>query len=359
MPRFHTLTVRDIRRETENCVSVAFTVPEALQTTFRFLPGQHLALRTMVQGERIIRNYSICSTPEDPELRIAIKKIPNGKFSSYANADLQVGMQLESMPPAGHFHPPREVAKAPHYLGFAAGSGITPVFSILRSVLEQQPDSAFTLIYLNQTSASTIFLSELAALKNRYMERFHLLTLFSREETDIPLLSGRFTDEKCLAVFSRLVRIQDIHRFFLCGPWELLDLVTDTLVGLGVGKDRIHREVFAPPDTSAPSSPERRPSAVDPKTAGELDITLDGKTHHLAFDPTASATILEWAHQFGLELPFACKAGVCATCRAKIGRGHVRMSTNYGLTPEEVAQGYVLTCQSVAESSALHVNFDE
>ncbi|MEY3053365.1 MAG: hypothetical protein RLY31_3150 [Bacteroidota bacterium] len=362
MSRFHTLTVRDIRQETGDCVSVAFQVPQSLEQTFlRFQPGQHLALRATINGERIIRNYSICSLPEDRELRIAVKKVPLGKFSTFANERLESGMTLEAMPPGGHFHLLPEDLPARNYLGFAAGSGITPVYSILRSVLERQPNSTFTLLYLNRTPNSSIFLHSLSELKNRFMDRFHLLTLFSQEETDVPLLSGKFTAEKCRAVFSRLVRTDSIQRFFLCGPLPLLEQVTETLLGIGVEPNRIRRELFGLPKTAVPTARHRPadPAAGDPERTGRLDILLDGKTHHLSFDRTEAATVLELAHRHGMDLPFACKAGVCATCKARVKQGAVLMSANYGLAPEETAEGYVLTCQSVPQSSMLLVSFDE
>ena len=357
MPKFHSLKVRELRRETHDCVSVSFEVPEKLRDEYEFLHGQHLTLKTKLNGEEIRRSYSICTSPNDADLRVAIKKIHGGQFSTYANEHLQAGDTLEVMTPMGSFHTSLDSHQKKYYVAFAAGSGITPVMSIMKSVLETEPGSHFTLFYGNRNVDSIIFRDQIEALKNQYMRRFTIHHILSQEDPGAELFHGRITAEKCRVFCSKLLDVEEVDEFFLCGPEPMIDAVQETLQKLGVDRRKIHLELFTSPVGKLGVS-EKKWTPPAQSILSKITITLDGKT--FTFDhPSTDVPILDAAQRNGADLPYACKGGVCCTCKAKVLEGEVEMEVNYGLDPEEVEAGYVLTCQAHPKTSRLVISFDE
>jgi ring-1,2-phenylacetyl-CoA epoxidase subunit PaaE len=353
---FHSLTIKDVRRETDDAVSLLLELPAALSDTFRFSPGQHLTLRADLDGDDIRRNYSICAAPEDGELRVAIKRIEGGVFSTWANQTLRAGAVLEVMPPHGSFTWKFDPARAATYAAFAGGSGITPILSLLKSALNAEPKSSFILLYGNRASNGIMFLEELAALKNRFMSRLQIYHFLEDEEEEVALFNGRLDSDKVARVLQLLIDPETIDAAFICGPGPMMDAVEAGLVGAGVPEDRILIERFTvgrPSEAQAAAARE-----IERKAAGRMvEVTLDGRKRKLAFD-AEKGSILENARAAGLPAPFACKAGVCATCRAKLVSGEVTMKANYGLSQEEVAQGYVLTCQAVPLTDDVMLDYD-
>jgi ring-1,2-phenylacetyl-CoA epoxidase subunit PaaE len=361
---FRTLTIEDVRRETAECVSVAFTIPASYREEFRFVQGQNITLRMKMGGEEVRRSYSICSSPLESELRIAIKKVPGGVFSTWANEQLAPGHQIEVLPPSGRFNTELRPGNRKHYLALAAGSGITPILSHLKTTLRVEPESHFTLVYGNRNRLSIVFREELEALKNRYIDRFSLYHILSREEMDIPLYQGRIDVAKCAELCSRLIDLRSVDEVFLCGPEQMIFSVKDWLEGQGMERKKIHFELFHTLDGGAPSNPSTpRPVMTETHKASQqarvsqVTIWLDGMSHF--FDlPFDGSSVLEAALRQGVDLPFACKGGVCSTCRAKLIEGKVEMAQNYALEADELAAGFVLTCQSHPRSEKLVIDFD-
>ena len=358
-PHFHRLAVSRVQRETPDAISVVFAVPSALRNTYRYTQGQHLTLRAQLNGGEVRRSYSICSGVDEGLLRIAIKEVEGGVFSGWANANLAPGMELDVMAPDGRFHTPLDAAHRKHYVAFAAGSGITPVLSLIKTTLWREPESRFTLVYGNRTVASILFSEELEDLKDRYMGRFTLHHVLSREPQDVPLFSGRIDGEKCRALLDTLLPAADIDEAFICGPGAMLDAVRDTLVAAGVDAAHIHVERFATPGArGVVSRPAPPAAAADDAPAAEVVVISDGVTRTLRV-PFAGASILDAALGAGADLPFACKGGVCCTCRARILEGEVKMDKNYSLEPHELARGFVLSCQSHPVSERVVISYDE
>ena len=356
MPKFHTLTVVEIRRETPACVSIAFDVPEALREEYRFTQGQFLTLKTTLDGEEVRRSYSICSSPLEQGLRVAVKKIPEGRFSSFANETLKAGDQLEVMTPMGNFNTALDPANRKHYVAFAAGSGITPILSILKTTLSLESHSTFTLFFGNRTVDSIIFREELEGLKNLYLGRLSIFHILSGEDQGSELLSGRIDGKKCETIFTRLLDPEDVDEVFLCGPESMIHSVSEYLQHRGIDRRQIHAELF----TTGLSPEHRRHApwkAEKPAFQAQVTVRLDGNTFRFSMDSTQE-TILNAALRAGADLPFACKGGVCCTCRARISEGKVTMEVNYALEPEEVAAGYALTCQSHPLTESVFVDFD-
>lgn len=353
---FQKLRVADIRKETEDCVSIAFTVPEDLRQTFQYTQGQYITIRTKINGEDVRRSYSICSSPLDNELRVAIKKVAHGLFSTYANEQLKKGDTLDVMPPLGKFFTELHPEQKKNYVGFAAGSGITPLLSIIKTTLRTEPGSGFTLVYGNRNRHSIIFKEELEALKNMYMDRFRVIYILSREKTDAAIHFGRIDANKCAALCNKHLDIANTDAFFLCGPEKMIFSVKDQLEQFGVDKKKIHFELFTTPETRQ-SSVVRRESSVKQEVKSKITIKLDGVSFDfdLGFEGDA---ILDAALKNGADLPYACKGGVCCTCRAKLVEGEVDMDVNYGLEPEEIAQGFILTCQSHPRTEKVVIDFD-
>jgi ring-1,2-phenylacetyl-CoA epoxidase subunit PaaE len=353
---FHPLRVAEVRRETSDAVSIRFEVPEALAEAYRFDAGQHLTIRRDFDGEDVRRNYSVCVSPDDGELRIAIKETPGGLFSRWANSELTEGAVLDVMPAIGRFSLTPDPARNGRYVGIAGGSGITPLMSIIRTVLDGEPESRFTLLYGNRNTASIIFLEALANLKNRFLGRLEVYHFLEEEAEEIELFNGRLDREKCDEVLSRLVDVPNTDCFYVCGPGPMMDAAESALLARGVEPGCIKIERF----TTGALSGERlvRAEQLQQKAQGlKMEVTLDGRRARVSFD-AEKGNILESVRAAGLPAPFACKAGVCATCRAKVLKGSVEMKTNYGLSPEEVEQGYVLTCQSVPTSDGVAVTYD-
>lgn len=353
---FHRLTVAEVRREINDAVSLRFDLPAALADTFRFSAGQHVTLRVDIDGEEVRRNYSLCTAPHEGELRVAVKRIAGGAFSTWANQALKPGDVLDVMAPHGSFTWGFEPGAARHYVGFAGGSGITPILSLLKTALTVEPGSRFVLFYGNRASDTIMFLEELAALKNRFMGRLEVYHFLEDEAGETALFNGRLDAARVGQVLAALTDPALIDAAFVCGPGPMMKAAQHSLAAAGVPAACMLIERFA----SDATSPEDvvRMRVLEQAAAGFMvQITLDGRRRMLSFD-SGKGSILENARAAGLAAPFACKAGVCATCRAKIVSGTVAMKANYGLSADEVAQGYVLTCQAVPLCDAVVLDYD-
>ena len=357
MPKFHPLRVKDVRLETAECVSVAFEVPAELAGEYAFVHGQNLTLKTEIKGEEVRRSYSICTSPMDGELRVAIKKAPGGKFSTFALEHLHAGDTLDVMTPSGTFSTPLDPAREKNYVAFAAGSGITPILSILRTVLYTEPKSSFTLFYGNKSADSIIFREQLEGLKNLFLERLAVHYVLSREFPGADLFYGRINADRCGDFCRLLIDPKEVDSYFLCGPEEMIFSVKEKLQTLGVDPKSIHYELFTSPVGSlGVKTPYTPPPAM--AVRAKISVVRDGNA--FAFELGSDGdTILEGALKAGADLPFACKGGVCATCKAKVLEGKVAMKANYALEPDEVEAGYVLTCQSHPASDKVSVSYDE
>ena len=353
---FHTLRVAETVAETAEAKSIRFDVPIELSETFRFKPGQHLTLKADIGGEEVRRNYSLCVAPEDGELKVTVKRIAGGVFSNWANDNLAPGDEVEVMPPHGSFTWDFAPGAANRYAAFAGGSGITPVISLLKTAMIEEPDSRFTLFYGNRDSQSVIFLEELARLKNRFLSRLEVHHFLAEESEDIELFNGMLDREKCDEVLDHLVDPSDIAAFFICGPGPMMDAAEEALVSRNVPRANIHIERFTAGRPSAALAAQIE--ALSREAEGlNMQVTLDGRKRRVAFD-AAAGNILDSARLAGLPAPFACKAGVCATCRARVVSGEVEMAARYGLPDAEVAAGYVLTCQSVPKGGGVEIDYD-
>lgn len=355
-PRFHRLTVRDVVRQTPHAVSIAFTVPPELADDYAFEPGQYLTLRTTIDGEDLRRSYSICAGPDDGELRVAVKQVERGVFSSWVNESLKPGDAIEVMTPTGRFGAGAACAEGGTYVAFAAGSGITPVLSIVRGVLAREPRSRFFLFYGNRTTADILFNDELTDLKDRFMSRLSVLHVLSREAQDIPILNGHLDGEKVRALLTTMVPAATIDHAFVCGPAGMIDDVTAALATLGVDEAKVHVERFVSTEGGRPKKVVVS-VPVDAPAAHTAVLILDGKRREV---PVADGeAIVDAAIRGGVDLPFACKGGMCATCRAKIVEGAATMDVNYSLEPWELNAGYVLTCQAHPTTPRIVVDYDQ
>ncbi len=355
---FHKLTIKDIRNETPECVSIAFHIVDELKEEFQFTQGQNITVKAIINNEEIRRSYSICSSPSENELRIAVKKISNGKFSAYAGK-LSKGDLIDVLPPTGKFFTQLNPANKKNYIAFAAGSGITPVISIIKTTLATEPKSNFTLIYGNKNRSSIIFKEELEAIKNRYMNRFVLHHILSREHTDVPINQGRITAAKCNEIGEKLIVIEKTDEFFICGPEEMIFSVKDWLEKKGVDKKKIHFELFTVPGEQLAVGVRQSliVKSSDENKISHVTIKQDGMafSFDLHFD---AEPILDAAIKQGADLPFSCKGGVCSTCRAKLVDGKVEMEHNYALEPDEIEKGFILTCQSHPRTEKVIIDFD-
>ncbi|HEX8526149.1 2Fe-2S iron-sulfur cluster-binding protein [Allosphingosinicella sp.] len=353
---FHFLTVAEVTPETLDASSIRFELPEELRETFRFKPGQHLTLKAEIGGEEVRRNYSLCIAPQEGELKVTVKRIAGGLFSNWANDNLAPGDRIEAMPPHGSFTWDFHAGARNHYVGFAGGSGITPVMSLLKTALIEEPESRFTLIYGNRDSRSVIFLEALAGLKNRFMGRLEVHHFLAEESEDIELFNGILDRPKCDEVLEHLVDPASVTAFFICGPGPMMDSAEQTLLARSVPPEKIHIERFTA--DRPPEALQAQLQEMSKESEGlQLMVTLDGRKRRIAFH-SAAGNILDSARLAGLPAPFACKAGVCATCRARVVSGQVEMAARYGLTDQEVAAGYVLTCQSVPKSEGVELDYD-
>ena len=351
---FYKLRVKEIRKETADCVSILFDIPESLKQIFSFKQGQYITIKKDWNGASIRRNYSICSSPLDHELRIAVKKITNGIFSSYANDDLQKGEELELMPPTGKFFTELSPEHENHYVAFAAGSGITPILSIIKTTLQTESNSSFTLVYGNRNRYSILFKEALEALKNKYLDRFRIIYILSREKTDSEIHFGRIDEFKCQKILNSTIDPQKINAYFLCGPEEMIFSVKSYLTSIGIHESKIHFELFNVTNTKPIAYVS---SAADEKLNSKITVMQDGRSFDFVL-PYHGNSILNAAMATGAELPFACKKGVCCTCKAKLVEGEVEMDRVYGLEPDEIDQGFILTCQAHPRSEKIVVDFD-
>jgi ring-1,2-phenylacetyl-CoA epoxidase subunit PaaE len=353
-PRFHRLAVSDLRRETADAVSLTFAIPKDLADDYQFLPGQYLTLRTMMDGEEVRRSYSICSGPDDGELRIAVKKVDGGAFSSWAADELKCGDQLDVMTPTGRFGVTPAPGEARTYVGFAAGSGITPLLSIAKGVLAREPNSRFFLFYGNRTTEGMLFREALEELKDRFIERLSVFHVISGEEQDTPILHGRLDGEKIRVLLRSLVPAQSVDHVFICGPTGMSDEIETTCRDIGIATERIHVERFVSGLGGKPRPKAVIPPSAPPKAFAALII--DGKRREV---PVAEGeAILDAALRAGVDLPFACKGGMCSTCRAKLVEGKAEMDVNYSLEPWELKAGFILTCQAKPVTDKVVVDYD-
>ena len=356
MSKFHSLKIAHIARETRDAVALTFDVPPALAETFRFIQGQHLTLRADIGGDDLRRSYSICSAVQDATLRIAVKRAAGGTFSTWINEQVKAGQTIEVMPPMGHFNVPLSATHRKHYLGFAAGSGITPLLSIIKTTLIAEPGSRFTLFYGNRSSAAVIFKEELSDLKDAFLARLNLVYVMSREPQDIALLNGRIDRQKTDALLAHWVDLAEVDTAFICGPDGMMQAVSASLQEHGFPKSRIKIELFA---ASIPKHEHKAQAAPEPGHA-ECAVTaiIDGAAREFTLEKTKE-NIIDAAIRQGIELPYSCKGGVCSTCRAKLVEGEVDMDVNFALEDYEVARGFVLCCQSYPVTDRVVVDFDQ
>ena len=353
---FHKLRVAEVKRETPDAVSVRFELPENLRERFAFKAGQHLTFRREFNGEEVRRNYSVCVSPSEGVLKIGVKKISGGAFSSWVNDELKVGDELEVMAPHGSFCWSFDPDARREYVAFAGGSGITPILSLIKTALAMEPHSRFTLFYGNRNSMGVMFLEEIAGLKDRYIDRLSVYHFLEEEEEEIDLFNGRLDRAKAETLLSSLVRPENIDAFFICGPGPMMDAVEEALLAKNVEKQRILIERFTTGPLSAAQAAAAR--ALEEKAAGlKMSVTLNGRRMNITFDP-AQHSILDNVRAAGLPAPFACKGGVCATCRAKVTAGEVSMKVNYGLSEQEIADGFVLTCQATPLTEGVALTYD-
>ena len=358
-PLFHPLKVRSITPDTAEAVVVAFEVPQALQPVFGFTQGQYLTLRKEIDGQDLRRSYSICAGVDDGELRVGVRKVRGGVFSNWINAHLQPGHSVQVMAPQGRFFVPLDPKSRRHHVGIAGGSGITPILSIMKTVLAREPHSRFTLIYGNRLLASTMFKEEIEDLKNRYMTRLSLQHVFSDEHTDAPLNRGVMDRVKIGEFLSSVVPAAGIDHVYVCGPFQMNDEAEAALLAAGVPEERIHIERFgvALPASGPVGAVVHEAKPGDAETA-RIVIVRDGLSREISFTKQ-QPSILDAASAAGLEVPYSCTSGVCGTCRAKLVEGKVRMERNFALDKKEVAAGYVLTCQAHPVTEKVVLSFDE
>lgn len=351
---FHPLRVAAVDRLTEDAVAVTFEVPDELRAEFAFEPGQHLSVRAAALGDGVRRTYSICTPATGGPLRIGVKRIPGGVFSGYVAERLRPGDTLDVMTPTGTFTARPDPARSRRYVAVAAGSGITPVLSILATALAVEPGSSAALIDVNRRTSTIMFLEELEDLKNRFPSRFQLIHVLGHEKTEVELLSGRLDADRLHRILDTLLPVDDVDDWYLCGPLALTDIVRAVLLDRGVDPEHVHRELF-----HVGPVPRRRPVVAGAPAGGaQVTVILDGRSVDLTL-PTDGDSILDATLDVRTDTPYSCKNAVCGTCRARITHGRVEMDANYALAPDEVADGFVLTCQSHPVSDRVVVDFDQ
>ena len=351
-PRFNPLQIIDIRQETEDTLSIAFAVPTDLQNEYTYKAGQYLTLRTFINGEDVRRSYSLCSTPNSGEWRVAVKLLEDGLFSSFVHNELKVGAKLDVMTPMGNFNFVPNPISQHSYALFAAGSGITPIIAITKEILENEPLSDVSLFYGNKGFSSIIFREEIESLKNRFMDRLRVVHILSRESLGNPLQKGRIDEKKCGDIYNSFLLGQNIQGVYVCGPEEMIHAVKHSMTTAGIPVEKVHFELF---NTS--SAKKKEVKYEGPEVKANVMVIMDGEEFELALDGSGT-NILEAAHNAGADLPYACKGGVCCTCKAKVLEGEARMDVNYALEKDEVEAGYILTCQAHPVTEKLVVSFD-
>lgn len=356
MSKFHELRVATVTPETRDAIVVTFATPPDHAEDFRYLAGQHLTLRAQIEGEEIRRSYSICAGAQEQTLRIAIKRVDDGQFSNWAAEHLKPGSTVEVMAPSGHFNVPLEPKSRRHHVAFVAGSGITPVLSLIKTTLTLEPHSRFTLFYGNRASSSVIFKDELEDLKDRYLSRLNLVFILSREQQDVELFNGRIDAAKCDELLRRWINPADIDVAYICGPQMMMEQVQGSLMAHGVLKTRIKMELFG---SALPRVPRAaRPGKVKGSEGCKVTVIQDGRTREFRLQKN-STSLLDAALEQGIELPYACKGGVCSSCRCKLIKGEVDMDANYSLEDYELARGFILCCQSFPVTDELLIDFDQ
>jgi ring-1,2-phenylacetyl-CoA epoxidase subunit PaaE len=353
-PKFHTLKISEVVKETDDCVSVAFEVPENLKADYAFISGQYLTLKATISNEDVRRSYSLCSAPYQNEWRVAIKEVEKGKFSTYANKALKAGDEMEVMTPMGNFQVKIDAKNEKSYALFAAGSGITPVLSILKTILKEEPNSQVSLFYGNKTTGSIVFREEIEALKNLHLDKLRITHILSRESLGNKLQKGRIDEEKCGLLYDAFLTHESIDEAFICGPESMIFGVKNALESKGVATEKIHFELFTTEDHE-PSAESKEAAKHDIQS--NMTVIIDGDEFPVNVKP--GQTILDASFEAGADLPFACKGGVCCTCKAKVIKGSARMDVNFALDEQEVADGFILTCQSHPTSDNIIVSFDE
>jgi ring-1,2-phenylacetyl-CoA epoxidase subunit PaaE len=355
MAKFYSIKVADIYKETKDCSVVTFEIPQELKQEFTYKQGQHLTLRTTIDGKEVRRSYSLCSSPIENKWQVAVKKIQDGLFSTFVNENLKKGDLLDIMPPNGTFFTDVNAKKAKNYIAFAAGSGITPILSIIKTHLASEPNSTFKLFYLNRTVKSIIFKEKIEQLKNVYFNRFEIFHFLTKEHRTSELFNGRFTEQKLQILTDKIIDIQGVDECFICGPEEMIFLIRDELTKAGLSKDKIHFELF---NTGISEEDKQRISKIVEKKVEGTEVTIvdGGKEFHFTMGDDFD-NILDGALAAGADLPFACKGGVCSTCRCKVIEGTVEMKLNYSLEEDELAKNYILSCQAVPTSKKVVVDF--
>ncbi len=354
---FHKLKVADLRHETPDAVSIAFDIPTPLREAYAFQPGQHLTLKKMEDGEELRRSYSICAGLDDGELRIAVKKVDGGRFSTWANERVRAGDEIEVMTPQGRFGVGTDPLAARNYLAIAAGSGITPIISMIRTVLQREPKSCFVLLYGNRNAKSIIFKEQLEDLKDRFLDRLIVHHVLSRETQEISLLSGRLDRQKIADLLKSAFPASKVDHAFLCGPCGLIEEGKSALMQCGMQPDRIHVEYFSSDGLPIAGKAAAKSAAPPTQASAIAAITLNGVRYEVPMQK--GETIIDAGLRMGLDLPFACRGGMCCTCRAKLTEGDVRMDFNYSLEQWEMDAGFILTCQSHPTTKAVTVDFDQ
>ena len=356
MAEFHNLKVADIYKETEDTSVISFQVPLELHERFRFSQGQHLTLKANLGGEDVRRSYSLCSSPFENEWKVAVKKIPDGKFSTYVNNILKSGDTLEVMEPSGNFGVDISPAESKNYLFFAAGSGITPILSMIKAHLTKEPNSTCKLFYVNKTAKSIIFKEELEQLRNTYFGRLEIYYFLTKERRDIELFNGRFDNDKMKVLTKTFIDIPDTSEVFLCGPEAMVNFVSEYLVSAGLPKELVHFELFV---TGLSEEDIKRAERLAQQNVEGVEVTIVDGGKEFAFTMTKEYdNILDAALGAGADLPFACKGGVCSTCKCEVVDGSVEMKINYALDEKEVSQNLVLSCQAVPTTEKVVVDFD-
>ncbi len=358
MAQFYPLTVTDVRRETRDSVVVTLDPKEEHQAFFKFIQGQYLTFRTALNGEEVRRTYSICSAVQDRTLRVGIKRVQGGLFSNWANTELKAGQVLDVMPPIGHFYVPLYAANQKHYVAFAGGSGITPIFAILKTTLLTEPQSRFTLFYANEASSTIMFREELEDLKNEFMGRLNLVHILNREHQEVELFNGMMTTEKCDLLFRHWIDLKTVDSAFICGPQPMMMTINAALRAHGLTQQQIKIELFATPEMAKRKPKAEIEAAAKHAEICEATIIIEGRARTFTMKKRIE-TILEASMREGLEPPHACKSGVCSTCRAKLIEGDVDMDQNFALEDYEIARGYILTCQSYPATDRIVVNYDQ
>ncbi|MEQ8624157.1 MAG: 1,2-phenylacetyl-CoA epoxidase subunit PaaE [Vicingaceae bacterium] len=349
---FYPLKVSEVNKTTDDCSVVTFNITEDLKEQFTFIQGQYLTLKAKINGEDVRRSYSLCSSPIDDEWKVAVKKIEDGRFSTYVNDTLKPGDTIYVMPPNGRFFQKVDENATKNYVAFAAGSGITPIHSIIKTHLTKEPNSSFTLFYLNRNVQSIILKEEIEGLKNTFLGRFELYHILTQEHRDSPLFNGRITEDKMNEITEKILDVSSMDDVFICGPIEMIFLIRDFFLNKGISKEKIHFELFNTPD-----SPKKKTQAKSNNT-GDTSVNLIINGIKINFNMHQDEKILDAALKNNADLPFACKGGVCCTCKAKLIEGKAEMEVNYALEDDEVENGYILTCQALPKSKHLVVDFD-